>query len=80
MLNNFWGDFLEKLKQFSGPGSQMDCLLKKKVYALPTFANPTTDDQLLPKQNHYKANHDKRLIKRRSGMVPKTNNRTNDIT
>ena len=26
LLNNFWGDFLEKLKQFSGRGSKMDCL------------------------------------------------------
>ena len=31
MLNNFWGDFLEKLKQFSGRGSKMDCLYKKGV-------------------------------------------------
>ena len=31
MLNNFWGDFLEKLKQFSGQGSKMDCLYKKGV-------------------------------------------------
>ena len=26
----FWGDFLEKLKQFSWRGSKMDCLYKKK--------------------------------------------------
>ena len=31
LLNNFWGDFLEKLKQFSGRGSKMDCLYKKGV-------------------------------------------------
>ena len=34
LLNNcetvFWDDFLEKLKQFSGRGSKMDCLLKKR--------------------------------------------------
>ena len=29
-LNNFWGDFLEKLKQFLGRGSKMDCLYKKR--------------------------------------------------
>ena len=32
LLNNFWGDFLEKLKQFSGRQSKMDGLYKKKVY------------------------------------------------
>ena len=31
LLNNFLGDFLEKLKQFSGRGSKVDCLLKKGV-------------------------------------------------
>ena len=31
LLNNFWGDFLEKLKQFSGRRSKMDCLYKKGV-------------------------------------------------
>ena len=32
LLNNFWGDFLEKLKHFSGRQSKMDGLYKKKVY------------------------------------------------
>ena len=36
MLNNFGGDFLENLKQFSGRGSKMDCLLKKGVVKLDT--------------------------------------------
>ena len=31
LLNNFWGDFSEKLKQFSGRRSKMDCLYKKGV-------------------------------------------------
>ena len=31
MLNNFWGDFLEKLKQFLGRESKMDCLFKKET-------------------------------------------------
>ena len=35
LLNNFWGDFSEKLKQFSGLLSKMDCLLKK-VYRQAT--------------------------------------------
>ena len=26
LLNNFGGDFLQKLKQFLGRGSNMDCL------------------------------------------------------
>ena len=33
LLNNFWGDFLEKLKQFSGRGSKMDCLQKRGAYS-----------------------------------------------
>ena len=28
-LNSFWGNFLEKLKQFLGWGSKMECLYKK---------------------------------------------------
>ena len=31
MLNNFLGQFLEKLKQFLGQGSKMDCFFKKGV-------------------------------------------------
>ena len=34
---NFEGDFLEKLKQFSGRGSKMDCLLKKGVAVKLSF-------------------------------------------
>ena len=34
MLNNFWGNFLEKLKQFLRWRSKMDCLFKK-VYFCP---------------------------------------------
>ena len=30
LLNNFWGGFLEKLKQFLGRGSKMGCLFIKK--------------------------------------------------
>ena len=30
LQNNFWGDFLEKLKQFSGRWSKIDCIKKKK--------------------------------------------------
>ena len=31
MQKNFCGNFLEKLKQFSGRGSKMDCLQKEGV-------------------------------------------------
>ena len=38
MLNNFWGDCLEKLKRFSGRGPKIDCLLKKGVFTTFTDA------------------------------------------
>ena len=31
LLNNFWGGFLENLKQFLGRGSKMNCFFFKKV-------------------------------------------------
>ena len=37
LLNNFLGRFLEKLKQFSGRWSQVDCLLKKMCNRLELF-------------------------------------------
>ena len=33
LLNTFWGNVLEKPKQFSGPGSKMDSLSKRKGVA-----------------------------------------------
>ena len=37
---NFEGDFFEKLKQFSGRGSKMDCLLKKGVVVKNSLSPP----------------------------------------
>ena len=61
MLKNFWGDFLEKLKQYAGRGSKMDCLYKKKSVDLIKNKKWAQPEVLLkepmPVQIHWFSNH-----------------------